>query len=125
MIDFPLTDLLDDAACAVWLEQNLHPTGLVCPRCHSSDRRLFRRHAFFLTYRCRTCQRTYTIVDQLERGEPLQIIELAKRLIEKRKPNARRLVIHNDIKPQNVTFQRDYELNRAYVIAHLTTRCHV
>jgi transposase-like protein len=62
MIDFPLTDLLDDAACAVWLEQYLHPTGLVCPRCHSTDRRLFRHHAFFPTYRCRKCQRTYTIL---------------------------------------------------------------
>jgi len=62
MIDFPLTDLLDDAACAVWLEDYLHPTGLVCPRCHSTDRRLFRPHAFFPTYRCRECQRTYTIL---------------------------------------------------------------
>jgi transposase-like protein len=62
MIDFPITDLLDDAACSAWLEQHLHPTGLVCPRCHSSERRLFRPHAFFPTYRCRTCQRTYTIL---------------------------------------------------------------
>src|SRR5438093_5649030 len=62
MIDFPITDLLDDAACSAWLEQYLHPTGLVCPRCHSSDRRLFRRHAFFPTYRCRNCQRTYTML---------------------------------------------------------------
>jgi transposase-like protein len=35
---------------------------LVCPRCHSTDRRLFRRHVFFPTYRCRACQRTYTIL---------------------------------------------------------------
>jgi transposase-like protein len=62
MIDFPITDLLDDAACSTWLEQYLHPSGLVCPRCLSSDRRLFRQHAFFPTYRCRTCQRTYTIL---------------------------------------------------------------
>jgi transposase-like protein len=60
MIDFPITDLLDDIACGSWLEQYLHPTGLVCPRCHSTDRRLFRHHAFFPTYRCRNCQRTYT-----------------------------------------------------------------
>jgi transposase-like protein len=62
MIDFPLTDLLDDDACASWLEQFLHPTGLVCPRCHSTNRRLFRKHPFFPTYRCRECQRTYTIL---------------------------------------------------------------
>jgi transposase-like protein len=62
MIDFPMTDLLDDPACVAWLEQYLHPTGLVCPRCRSTDRRLFRRHPFFPTYRCRICQRTYTIL---------------------------------------------------------------
>jgi transposase-like protein len=62
MLDFPLTDLLDEAACAAWLEQYLHPTGLVCPRCHGTHRRLFRRHDYFPTYRCRDCQRTYTIL---------------------------------------------------------------
>ena len=62
MIDFPLTDLLDDTACVAWLEQHLHPTGLVCPRCQSTNRRLFRRHHHFPTYRCRDCQRTYTIL---------------------------------------------------------------
>src|SRR6266487_1314813 len=40
----------------------LHPTGLVCPRCQSTDRRLFRQHDHFPTYRCRVCQRTYTIL---------------------------------------------------------------
>ena len=62
MIDFPVTELLDDAKCAAWLEQQLHPTGLVCPRCQSSNRRLFRQHNHFPTYRCRDCQRTYTIL---------------------------------------------------------------
>jgi transposase-like protein len=62
MIDFPIIELLDDVACGAWLEQYLHPTGLVCPRCYSSDRRLFRRHAFFPTYRCRNCQRTYSLL---------------------------------------------------------------
>jgi transposase-like protein len=62
MIDFPMTDSLDDAACVTWLEQHLHPTGLLCPRCQSSERRLFRQHPFFPTYRCRLCQRTYTIL---------------------------------------------------------------
>ena len=62
MIDFPITELLDDATCVAWLEQHLHPTGLACPRCHSTDRRLFRKHPFFPTYRCRSCQRSYTIL---------------------------------------------------------------
>ena len=62
MIDFLITELLDDATCVAWLEQHLHPAGLTCPRCHSTDRRLFRHHAFFPTYRCRTCQCPSTIV---------------------------------------------------------------
>lgn len=62
MIDFPLTDLLDDRASAAWLEQYLHPTGLACPRCQSMNHRLFRRHAHFAIYRCRDCQRTYTVL---------------------------------------------------------------
>ena len=62
MIDFPITELLDDATCVAWLEQHLHPTGLACPRCHSTDRRLFRKYPFFPTYRCPRCQRTYTIL---------------------------------------------------------------
>jgi transposase-like protein len=36
--------------------------GLTCPRCHSTDRRMFRRHNYFPTYRCRACQRTYTLL---------------------------------------------------------------
>jgi transposase-like protein len=59
MIDFPITELLDDAVCVAWLEQHLR---LVCPRCQSTERRLFRRHDHFPTYRCRECQRTYTIL---------------------------------------------------------------
>ena len=60
MIDFPITELLDDATCVAWLEQHLHPTGLACPRCHSTDRRLCRQHPFFPTSRCRSCQRSST-----------------------------------------------------------------
>jgi transposase-like protein len=82
MIDFPITDLLDDSACSAWLEQYLHPTGLACPRCHSSERRLFRSHAFFPTYRCRNCQRTYTIltdtVFQKTRQRPSTIVLLLR-----------------------------------------------
>ncbi|NJP07405.1 MAG: hypothetical protein HC837_18160 [Chloroflexaceae bacterium] len=31
MIDFPIADLLDDAASTQWLEQHLNPNGLYCP----------------------------------------------------------------------------------------------
>jgi transposase-like protein len=82
MIDFPITELLDDVACVAWLEQHLHPTGLVCPRCQSSERRLFRRHDYFPTYRCRTCQRTYTIlttsVFEKTRQRPATIVLLLR-----------------------------------------------
>jgi hypothetical protein len=36
MIDFPITELLDDSICLIWLERHLHPNGLYCPRCGSS-----------------------------------------------------------------------------------------
>jgi hypothetical protein len=32
MIDFPITDLLDDSICTRWLERYLHPAGLKCPQ---------------------------------------------------------------------------------------------
>ena len=48
--------------CVAWLEQHLHPTGLVCPRCQSTECQLFRRHDHFPTYRCRACQRSDTIL---------------------------------------------------------------
>jgi transposase-like protein len=61
MIDFPLTDLLDDAECLAWLEHHLHPQGFVCPHCGSSARRLFRRQ-HIPAYRCRDCDGYYTVV---------------------------------------------------------------
>src|SRR6266542_1664164 len=82
MIAFPITELLDEASCVAWLEQHLHPTDLTCPRCHSSDRRLFRRHSYFPTYRCRACQRTYTIltgtVFEKTRQRPATIVLLLR-----------------------------------------------
>jgi transposase-like protein len=62
MIDFPLTDLMDETACVAWLECNLHPDGFVCPRCGSSDRRLFRTQGWFPAYRCRQCDGYYTLL---------------------------------------------------------------
>ena len=53
MIDFPITDWLDDDSCTRWLERHLHPEGLKCPHCGSPDRRLFRAQGHFPVYRCR------------------------------------------------------------------------
>lgn len=62
MIDFPITDLLDNAACVAWLEDNLHPDGFVCPHCGSADRRLFRQQGSFPAYRCRACDGYFTLL---------------------------------------------------------------
>jgi transposase-like protein len=62
MIDFPITDLLDDDSCTLWLERHLHPGGLQCPHCGSPDRRLFRAQNYFPAYRCRACAGYYTML---------------------------------------------------------------
>jgi len=62
MIDFPVTELLDDTACLQWLEQQLHPAGLYCPHCGSADRGLFRKQRHFDAYRCRDCDGYYTLL---------------------------------------------------------------
>lgn len=62
MIDFPIDDLMNEAACLAWLERHLHPQGLRCPRCGASERRPFRPAATFPAYRCQQCDRYYTVL---------------------------------------------------------------
>ncbi len=62
MIDFPITGLLDASICMIWLERHLHPDGFVCPHCGSTNRRLFRQQKHFPAYRCRDCDRYYTLL---------------------------------------------------------------
>jgi len=62
MIDFPIADLLDPAACKQWLAQHLHPGGLRCPVCQSEQRRVARRAGAFEGYRCRACDGYYTLL---------------------------------------------------------------
>ncbi len=59
MIDFPLDGLLDEQACLLWLEQNLHPEGLRYPRCGHTERRLARQ-GLIPAFRCKGCDRYYT-----------------------------------------------------------------
>jgi transposase-like protein len=91
MIDFPITDLLDDAECLAWLERHLHPQGFVCPQCGSSDRRLFRRQ-HFPAYRCRACDGYYTLVTgtvfEKTRQRPSTVV-LLLRGVTKGEPTAR------------------------------------
>ena len=62
MLDFPIDELMNEAACLAWLERHLHPEGLHCPRCGTSDRRPFRPQATFPAYRCQQCDRYYTML---------------------------------------------------------------
>jgi transposase-like protein len=62
MIDVPITALLDDRICMLWLERYLHPGGLICPHCGHAARRLFRNQGYFPAYRCRTCDGDYTLL---------------------------------------------------------------
>jgi transposase-like protein len=61
MIDFPIDELFDEQASTTWLERYLHPEGLRCPRCQNSQRRVARRGSF-TGYRCKACDRYYTIL---------------------------------------------------------------
>jgi transposase-like protein len=62
MIDFPITEMLDDSICLLWLARHLHPAGFACPHCHSRERRFFRQQGDFPAYRCRTCDGYYTLL---------------------------------------------------------------
>jgi transposase-like protein len=92
MIDFPITDLLDNDTCTGWLEGHLHPEGLRCPHCGSADRRLFRAQGHFPAYRCRACEGYYTLLTgtlfEKTRHRPATLV-LLLRGIAKGEPTAR------------------------------------
>lgn len=64
-MEFPITDLLNQEECVVWLTEHLHPDGLCCPDCASpvSDARVFRHtiRSQLTVWRCRLCQRSYNL----------------------------------------------------------------
>jgi transposase-like protein len=92
MIDFPLDTLLDAEACTLWLTQQLHPAGLRCPDCQSLQRRVARRRGHFVGYRCKDCDRYYTLLTETvfakTRQSPAQVV-LLLRGIAKGEPTAR------------------------------------
>src|SRR5919197_5543453 len=92
MIDFPITELLDDSICTLWLERHLHTQGLACPHCGSSTRRLFRTQGHFPAYRCRACEGYYTLLTGTAfaktRQRPATLV-LLLRGIAKGEPTAR------------------------------------
>jgi transposase-like protein len=92
MIDFPMTDLLDDNSCTNWLERHLHPEGLKCPHCGSLERRLFRQQGHFPAYRCRLCDGYYTLLTGTvfaKTHQPPATLVLLLRGIAKGEPTAR------------------------------------
>ena len=92
MLDFPIDDLLDNDACLTWLERHLHAEGMRCPRCGASERRPARRAAAFPAYRCRQCDRFYTLLTGTHfaktRQTPAKLV-LILRGIAKGEPTAR------------------------------------
>ena len=60
-MDFPISDLMDQAACYARLVDWLHPDGLACPRCAVRHRLVVhRRHRDpVLDYRCAACGRVF------------------------------------------------------------------
>ena len=60
-MDFPIIDLLDEAACYAQLVTWIHPEGLACPDCHRSDHlRIHRRgREPVINYRCGQCGRVF------------------------------------------------------------------
>lgn len=92
MIDFPIDELLNEDECVKWLQRRLHPHGLKCPRCGSSERRLAQRNGPWTAYRCKTCDRYHTIltgtVFEKTRQTPSKVV-LILRGIAKGEPTAR------------------------------------
>jgi len=60
-MDFPLIDLMDEAACYVKLVALLHPDGLACPRCDAREGLgVHRRHrGVLIDYQCGGCRRVF------------------------------------------------------------------
>lgn len=82
MIDLPTADLFDESFYLLWLERHLHPGGFSCPNCRSADRRLFRRQGYYDAYRCRVCDRYYTLLTgtafEGSRKPPLVLVHLLR-----------------------------------------------
>ena len=64
MIQFPITDLLDQDECYRFLLETLHPEGLQCPNGHplrEGQAPHDRKRAPLVKYRCRSCGAVFNI----------------------------------------------------------------
>src|SRR4051794_8915648 len=60
---FPIIGLLDDKQSEEWILRHFHPGGLRCPKCGSTEQRVFRqtRTSRLTVYRCSECEGTYNL----------------------------------------------------------------
>jgi|SRR5579885_27903 transposase-like protein len=92
MIDFPIDELLHEEACLHWLEQRLHPDGLRCPHCHASERRVAQQNGSWTAWRCKRCDRYYTLLSGTifaRTRQPPSKLVLLVRGVAKGEPTAR------------------------------------
>ena len=68
MIDFQIDDLPDEGACLSWLEQHLHPRGVSRPDCGASGRRFAQQNGPCPAWRCKACDRYYTLFTDCASG---------------------------------------------------------
>ncbi len=82
MIDFPITEMLDEGLCLIWLERQFHPDGMKCPHCGANERRIARQNVHYPSYRCLQCDRYYSLftgtIFQKTRQAPSQIVLLLR-----------------------------------------------
>lgn len=62
MLDFPIGELLGESICLLGLKRHLPAEGFTCPRCGSTERRLFRAQGQFPAYRCQACNGDDTLL---------------------------------------------------------------
>jgi transposase-like protein len=55
-MDLLLAELLDNRRCTLGLARYLQGNGCNCPRCGSTERRVWRAHGPFPASRCRACE---------------------------------------------------------------------
>lgn len=65
MVDFPIKELMDRAACLEWIKGYFHPEGQTCPHCEVpfEQTRWFRKTkcSDLDVYRCQNCQGIYNL----------------------------------------------------------------
>jgi len=91
-MDFPLLDTCDDELGEIWLRKHFHPQGLRCPKCDArvKQARVFgqTRRSHVTRYRCRGCQRVYTVytgtVFANKQLRPAQVILLLRGVMRAR-----------------------------------------